>query len=295
MAAAGYCEDEDDNAYYYFMMADCAPACQRCDTFELIETCTPDAEDNIIEDGDLNRMFRRIVAEGFLKDYEAVVHSAPDHKPVYSSSINGPWVVSLDNFLSDVECDRLIELGDKSNYDASEHEAEELDDRTPINTWCKSKCYEDPVMENIIERMSVVTGIPQANSEYLQMLKYTAGQEYEEYNLYDLSEASYEQMPGPTIVTVYLFLNDVKEGGETHFVDMSGQGANLSLNIKPKKGTALIWPSVHNNPLVLEERTLHEFLPVTKGVKYAVKASFHLRSYDHDDCDYDAFAEFKWW
>eukprot|EP00555_Chaetoceros_dichaeta_P011197 CAMPEP_0198253590 /NCGR_PEP_ID=MMETSP1447-20131203/3998_1 /TAXON_ID=420782 /ORGANISM="Chaetoceros dichaeta, Strain CCMP1751" /LENGTH=527 /DNA_ID=CAMNT_0043939325 /DNA_START=45 /DNA_END=1628 /DNA_ORIENTATION=- len=301
MAAAGFCEDDDDNAYYYFMMTDCAPACQSCLTYELIDTCTPKEEDNIFKEGDLDAMFKRIVGKEsqaeseILPDYEPVVHAYPRSAEVTmeEETIDGPWVVTLDNFLSDAECKRLIELGERSSDDADQYEEEENDPSTSLHSWCQSDCYNDPVMEGIIERMSDVTGIPEENSEYLQMLKYSAQQKYEEYTEYDLSEESYELMPGPTVVTVFLFLNDVEEGGEIRFDDLSGNGDKLSLDILPKKGSALILPSVQNDPSIIEERTLHQSLPVLKGVKYGVKVTFHLRSYDHDNCDYDAFSE--WW
>jgi len=301
MAAAGYCEDYDENTYYYFMMTDCAPACQRCDTFELIETCTPVKEDEIFEKGDLDLMFKRMVGEepqleAMNTDYVPVVHSRPgqmlEKLKDDDDIIPGPWVVTLDNFLSEEECDRLIELGDKNSENMDDYEPEELENRTSLNSWCKSECYTDPLMNGIIQRMSDATGIPQQNSEYLQMLKYSAGREYEEYEVYDLSEDSYDDMPGPTVVTIVLFLNDVEEGGETHFDNLLGIDKNISLDIQPRKGTALIWPSVENDPLFIEERTAHTFMPVTKGVKYGVKASFHLRSFDRDNCNYGAFREF---
>merc|ERR1719491_274345 len=200
-------------------------------------------------------------------------------------TINGPWVVTLDNFLSDAECERLIELGERNSDDADVYEEEEIDPSTSLQSWCHSDCYNDPVMEGIIERMSDVTGIPKEYSEYLQMLKYSAQQKYEEFIEYDMSE---ESIPGPTVITVFLFLNDVEAGGEIRFDDLSGNGNMLPLDILPKKGSALILPSVQNDPSIIEERTLHQSLPVLKGVKYGVKATFHLRSYDHDNCDYDA-------
>ena len=63
MAAAGYCEDFDENEYYYCTMTSCAPACQTCDILELIETCTPDESDNFLKHGDLDDMFRRMVED----------------------------------------------------------------------------------------------------------------------------------------------------------------------------------------------------------------------------------------
>ena len=42
------------------------------------------------------------------------------------------------------------------------------------------------------------------------------------------------------------------------------------ITVKPKKGKALLWPGVHNdNPMAIDDRTLHEAQPVIKGLKYA--------------------------
>jgi 2OG-Fe(II) oxygenase superfamily len=57
---------------------------------------------------------------------------------------------------------------------------------------------------------------------------------------------------GPRILTFFLYLSDVEEGGETNF-------PVLGISVKPKKGKALLWPSVKNEDLLQHEpRTLHE-------------------------------------
>ena len=57
---------------------------------------------------------------------------------------------------------------------------------------------------------------------------------------------------GPRILTFFLYLSDVEEGGETHF-------PLLGISVKPKKGKALLWPSVVDDDLLqFERRTLHE-------------------------------------
>ena len=69
---------------------------------------------------------------------------------------------------------------------------------------------------------------------------------------------------------MFLYLNDVEEGGETRFHD-------LDLKIAPKLGRAVVWPSVlDEDPLAFEPKTHHEALPVTKGVKYGANAWLHL-------------------
>jgi len=57
-------------------------------------------------------------------------------------------------------------------------------------------------------------------------------------------------------------MNDVEEGGGTHFKD-------LGITVQPKTGRAVIWPSVLDyNPDRKDPRTNHEALPVIKGIKY---------------------------
>lgn len=73
------------------------------------------------------------------------------------------------------------------------------------------------------------------------------------------------------ILTVFLYLNNVEEGGETRFDD-------LDLKVAPKVGRALIWPSVTDeDPHAKDEMAHHEALPVIKGVKYGANAWLHLR------------------
>jgi prolyl 4-hydroxylase len=60
------------------------------------------------------------------------------------------------------------------------------------------------------------------------------------------------------VLTVFMYLNDVEEGGGTHF-------GPLELTVMPKKGKVVIWPSVlDDDPEEWDTRTHHEALVVTK-------------------------------
>ena len=68
------------------------------------------------------------------------------------------------------------------------------------------------------------------------------------------------------MLTVFLYLNDVEEGGETKF-------NRLDKVVTPKRGRAVIWPSVQNmDPHTIDPRTSHEAMPVIKGIKYGANA-----------------------
>jgi prolyl 4-hydroxylase len=65
-------------------------------------------------------------------------------------------------------------------------------------------------------------------------------------------------------------LNDVELGGGTNF-------PSLDLTVQPKRGRALLWPSVMNYDLnSRDQRTEHQALPVEKGTKYAANGWIHL-------------------
>lgn len=54
------------------------------------------------------------------------------------------------------------------------------------------------------------------------------------------------------MLTLFLYLNDVEEGGGTHF-------PLLDITVQPKKGSALLWPSVVDADVEQKDfRTDHE-------------------------------------
>ncbi len=79
---------------------------------------------------------------------------------------------------------------------------------------------------------------------------------------------------GPRILTILVYLSDVEEGGETAFPE-------LGIVVTPKKGMALIWPSVKSDDLLEREgRTVHESKPVLKGEKYVTTVWMHNSNWE---------------
>lgn len=96
--------------------------------------------------------------------------------------------------------------------------------------------------------------------------------------LYFLCARSYRRQVllscGPRILTFFLYLSDVEEGGETHF-------PRLGLKVKPRRGSAVLWPSTYSDALETQDpRTIHEALPVIKGVKLAANSWIHLYDFE---------------
>jgi prolyl 4-hydroxylase len=123
----------------------------------------------------------------------------------------------------------------------------------------------------LTQRIENVTAIPQGNYENFQVLRYNVGQFYRTHH--DMSSSDNQLACGPRILTFFLYLSDVEEGGGTNF-------PRLDLTVQPKRGSAVLWPSVLNeDPTRQDPRTFHQALPVVKGAKFAANAWIHLYDY----------------
>ena len=225
-------------------------------------------------------MFERITG-GEFSQYNPQALSRPSQEDK-----EAPWIVTLENFLTEEECDFLIARGHHIGYEESYESTDEVDEdgeyvfisgtgRTSRNAWCEEECEELPITIGIMDRMSRLTGFSEANAEYLQLLKYEVGEHYEEHHdLYGTSDL----MQGDRVLTFFLYLNEVEGGGETRFTWPCGtKGPHI--DVKPKRGGALIWPSVLDADLATrDDRTWHQALPVTMGRKYGANVWFRLRN-----------------
>jgi len=300
-----------------YMTTKCAPSCKSCEKIDINVRCgdrDPEAVPGL-RPGDLNSMFERIVAtapgnqtdetqiaaqEKKVQDngtpfYTVHIHSSPsssfadsDDKDTTPLSRERDlkedvWVITMDNFLTDEESDYLINFGYKNKYERSRDVGKKLFDgsfdsqestrRTSANSWCdaKSGCRTDPVVQRIAARLSNVTQIPTPNFEDFQMLKYEVGQFYRKHH--DYIGHQRDRHCGPRILTFFLYLSDVEAGGGTGFPD-------LDMVVQPKKGRALLWPSILNSdPSNQDSRTMHEARSVEAGTKFAANAWIHLYDY----------------
>jgi prolyl 4-hydroxylase len=79
---------------------------------------------------------------------------------------------------------------------------------------------------------------------------------------------------GPRILTFFLYLSDVVGGGGTNF-------PQLDISVEPKRGRALIWPSVYSaDPFKKDPRMMHQALEVTAGTKFAANGWIHMYDYE---------------
>mmetsp|Transcript_8252 Transcript_8252/g.17457 ORF Transcript_8252/g.17457 Transcript_8252/m.17457 type:complete len:456 (-) Transcript_8252:242-1609(-) len=228
--------------------------------------------------GDLDRLFTSWATESKFARFSPTVHSSPSG--AHGGAV-GPWVMTFDNFLTDKESDDLAEGGRRMGFQRStdqgkmnklgEREKWVSQSRTSSNAWCIGQCESLPGVVSATSKIEEVTGIDRRNYESFQILQYEEGQFYRSHH--DSSPGSRDQPAGPRILTFFLYMSDVEEGGETHFTD-------LGLSIAPKKGRALVWPSVTDkDPSFWDNRMHHEAKEVIRGKKMAANHWIHLYDY----------------
>lgn len=208
-AVKGECNENPE-----YMAENCAPACFTCST-----TTQCPSKENLPSDvwvpGSLDRMFQNLATHPFYQEqYNLQVLLRPGMAS--GEEEDAPWVVVLDDFLTPEETETLIKLGGEQGFERSgEVGVDVSDQRTSSNSWCLNDCYDDAVTTRVLERIENLTAIPDSHGEYLQMLKYEETQFYGRHH--DYLEHHLVRASGVRILTVFLYLNDVEEGGGTRF------------------------------------------------------------------------------
>jgi 2OG-Fe(II) oxygenase superfamily len=228
-----------------------------------------DDETNIDEDDKYKRKERRI-SKQLIRDH------------------GGLWIITVDNFLTEYETKRLIAMGANAGYERSLDAGDILEngdnedilseERTSTNAWCiTDECVDDQVSKDVYNRMAILTGINvTTNSEPFQLLRYEYGQFYKEHH--DLIDEDSDRQQGVRILTIFLYLNTVHNGGETNF-------PFLNVSVQPVRGRAVLWPSVFNTkPNKPDVRATHQALPVLghDEVKYGANVWIHQRAISPD-------------
>ena len=186
---------------------------------------------------------------------------------------NIPNVFTIDDFISDEECDHMINISKPTMKDSLVSESKEgrkSTGRTSKNTWI-SHNYDD-ITKNIGERISKIVNIPLENAEQYQVIYYNEGGEYRNhYDSWDHngSEKTLRCMKwgGARIKTALVYLNDVEEGGSTNL-------PRLNVDVKAKKGRLLVFENTYPGTNVRHPLSEHAGMPVIHGEKFAFNLWF---------------------
>lgn len=178
---------------------------------------------------------------------------------------NLPRLILFENFLSDDECDQLIELSKSSltrssGFNSTSGVSEVTEARTSSGTFFRR--WSHPLVIEIDQRISTLVDWPIEKGEDLQILRYENGEQYiphhdffhEEYQ----GSASVLQRGGNRIATFLMYLATPEQGGSTSFPE-------TGLNVHPQKGNAILFS--YPTPTA-DTRTLHGGSPVIQGQKF---------------------------
>ena len=187
------CGDKHDNCQMWaksgeckanpgFMSEQCTVSCDTCDKKR--RACNrPPNTPPVVQPGDISKVYKRILSD--FPQYNPKLISDPS-TPVAKgrggSAHVPPWVVTLENFLSDEEGEAFVS-GCSSHFDRSLAGDQLSPVRTSQQCWCSDNaCERNPLTQIVAERIANVTSVPTRYMEPFQVLKYETGQFYKQHH-----------------------------------------------------------------------------------------------------------------
>lgn len=198
-----------------------------------------------------------------------------------------PVMMYLNNFVSDNEVKHLLEVTKEGFNDSFVY--------LPNGTSVVDKRYRtsksamvpknDTVSRCLQKRVQSLLGnVQHEDTERLQLVKYAEGEKFVLHNdwlenvLYTKATKTKPARAYNRLVSIFVYLEDDCEGGETYFPNIKGVPAtadgtkfsrdadDIGLLVKPRKGNAVFWNNIHPNGTG-DDRLDHSSLPVESGTK----------------------------
>ena len=177
-----------------------------------------------------------------------------------------------DEFLNKEECQNLIsEI--ESNLEPSC--VANPEDRRTVSEYrtSSSACFnyrKTTIGTDTDLKISRYLGLDPFIGEWVQGQKYAPGEYYKEHHdfFHPFTEEykTYTEWMGQRTWTLMVYLNDVKEGGDTYF-------KHLNLKIKPEAGKAIFWNNLYSFGFP-NYKTMHEACPPLNEDKYIITKWF---------------------
>ena len=192
---------------------------------------------------------------------------------IYKIPTDKAEIFAVPNFLTPDECRRFITMIDVVARPSELHETAYVAKfRT---SYSGNFNPHDPFVKGVSRRIDDLLGLNPVTGEPIQGQRYLPGQEFKPHNDWFYTDQEYWKLErkrgGQRCWTAMAFLNEVEEGGETHFTE-------VGIKIEPKPGVLLIW----NNALpdgTPNEGTMHAGTPVVKGAKYIITKWYRTRKW----------------
>jgi prolyl 4-hydroxylase len=206
-----------------------------------------------------------------IRFYDGLANSAitqnPDAKPL--GNANDIQLYSINNFLSQQECDEIVSLT-KNKLKPSTIAGAKSADNIRTSSTCELAFLNNPLVEAVDNRIVNALKLGVGEREVIQAQHYNEGEYYKPH--YDFFPPGSEQYKthcasrGQRTWTCMIYLNNVDAGGDTRFT-------KLGLAVSPEKGKALFWNNLQPNGEP-NTNTIHFAEPVQKGHKTVITKWF---------------------
>jgi prolyl 4-hydroxylase len=202
-------------------------------------------------------------------------NSTNDYNVISFANKSDPYVkpIVIENFLSNKDCDRIIEYSKNKLFDSQTVGGLDKKTRDSRQHWINKN---DKLVKHIYKNASEMFKFPLENTEDFQVVNYKNKQFFNQH--YDACCdknkhcLDFIKTGGQRVLTILIYLNDEFTGGYTEF-------PNLNLKIKPKKGKAVIFYSLATNTNKCHPYALHAGLPIENGEKWIANIWVRERKY----------------
>jgi len=187
-------------------------------------------------------------------------------------------IVTIENFLTDEECDKIISLIDANNVPSYVDGGKEVSVQNP-DYRTSSTCMLNESNSDIFsikQRIANFVNLDIKKGQQLEGQLYEPGQFFKPHCDWfeGLSYVNHALASGNRSHTFMIYLNEPEEGGETNFPE-------LDQSIKPKKGMALVWENLNEDGSGNRD-FLHEGSEVKKGKKYIITSWWRENEFNPD-------------
>ena len=193
-----------------------------------------------------------------------------------------PWVAEFPFYLTETETDELIRIASVEGYRIEDEHPKHIRDVSLTN--CDSiQCMQQPFIGELYRRASQLLGFHPNNFEAMEFIDYGPGQHYtwhaDEYSWNDSTPDPASVTSGPRMLTMFHYLSDVEEGGETAFAGPDSSGKTKRLAVTPKRGKVILWANMKDDWRFNEPAAIHSAIPVRKGRKLAATLWIHASGF----------------
>ena len=190
------------------------------------------------------------------------------YKRIYKAEI-----FAFGDFLTAAECERLCLMIDLTAKPSTLHQ-EDYSSGFRTSYSGDLDPY-DPFVTGISRRIDDLLGMNPVCGEAIQGQRYLPGQEFKPHNDWFYTTEKYWEFErkrgGQRCWTAMAFLNEVEEGGDTHFTE-------VGIKIAPKPGVLLVWNNAKPDGTPNID-TMHAGTPVVKGSKYVITKWYRTRKW----------------